>query len=118
MNHFRRRTPPCLPQMTMLLAAMLAAGCSGFLSDTRPDGTEPPAPASAPRGLQVRVGGDGFALGDVEQSSLTPQQFADRVEELMRAQRPAAAARWVQRYPDRASRSGSGFGLGPLADGR
>jgi hypothetical protein len=83
-----------------LLIATLAAGCSGVLNDTRPNGAEPPALASAPRGLQVRVGGDGFALGDVEQSSLTPQQFVDRAEELVGASRPAAAARWVQRYPD------------------
>ena len=98
MSYFR--TTPYLLQAAMLLIAALAAGCSGLLSDTRPKPVEALAPAAAPPGLRVRVGGDGFALGDIEQSSLTPQQYVERTEELVRAGRLAAAARWVQRYPD------------------
>jgi len=100
MDQFRCRTMLHLPQTAMLLIAVLAAGCSGLLIDSRRDGREPPAPAATPPRPRVRVGGDGFALGDIEQSSLTPQQYVERTEELVRAGRLAAAARWVQRYPD------------------
>ena len=83
------------------------AGCGLFQFPERPapdrsDRPATPEAAPAPQGTQVRVGGDGYSLGDVAQSTLTPQQFADRAEELLRAQRPGAAARWVQRYPDMA----------------
>jgi hypothetical protein len=98
-----RYSTACRPwRIAVLLTISLVAGCSSFLSDLRPDRPASPEAAPAPQGTQVRVGGDGYSLGDVAQSALTPQQFADRAEELLRARRPGAAARWVQRYPDMA----------------
>ncbi len=85
----------------LLAAAMLllVGGCSG-LPWIRPAAkTDAPPAAASGKGVQVRIGGDGFALGDVEQSACTPQQFAERVEELLRSGR-SAAARHVERYPD------------------
>ncbi len=101
-KHECRKPPWRLVRTAILLATALAAGCSSFLSDLRPDRPATPEAAPAPQGTQVRVGGDGYSLGDVAQSTLTPQQFADRTEELLRAQRSGAATRWVQRYPDMA----------------
>ena len=48
----------------------------------------------------MRASGDGFVLGDVEKSAISPQQFVDRLAELHHAGRAGAAVRWVQLYPD------------------
>jgi hypothetical protein len=63
---------------------------------------EIPAPKTPAKSgqTQVRTAGDGFALGDVEQPGCTPQQFVDRLAETLRLGPPAAADRWVERYPD------------------
>jgi tetratricopeptide (TPR) repeat protein len=92
----------------VLLAACVLGGCSGVLwkrSATKADAAAKADPSAKktpapPAGTQVRVGGDGFALGDVEQPACSSQQFVDRVAELLRNKRPAEAAQWVQRYPD------------------
>jgi tetratricopeptide (TPR) repeat protein len=98
----------------ILLSVSLAAvqpGCSGLpvkfvmpkvvytKQKTKP---KPPAPkaASKPAPTRVRTSGDGYALGDVEQPGLSPQQFVDKIEELLKARQATTAARCVQRYPD------------------
>jgi len=100
-----RRLAWCPLHTMLILLASMSAGCSSVLNDLRFGRDEPPALASptAPRGAQVRVGGDGFALGDVEQPSLTPQQFVDLTNEHLRARRVTATVRFVQRYPDLAA---------------
>jgi len=55
-----------------------------------------------PGPTQVRTGGDGFALGDVEKATLSPQQFVDRVAEHLRARHKFAAQRCVEQFPDAA----------------
>jgi len=92
-NHFRT---------TLLAALMLSlatAGCSGItgLWSKRPE-TPKNGPASS--GTKIKIGGDGFDLGDIEQSSITPQHFVGHVEEMLTAKRRPAAGRWIQRYPD------------------
>ena len=51
-------------------------------------------------GTEVRAGSDGFVLGDVEKSAISPQQFVDRLSQLRHAGRLGAAVRWVELYPD------------------
>jgi hypothetical protein len=51
---------------------------------------------------QVRASGDGFALGDVERATLSPQQFAERMGDHLRAGKRYSARRLVQQFPDAA----------------
>jgi len=81
------------------VAAMLLGGCAGISWKPFASKSDPPAGPAPAAGTHVRVGGDGFALGDVEQSVCTPQQFLQRVGELLPA-RQTAAAEFVQRHPD------------------
>jgi tetratricopeptide (TPR) repeat protein len=87
---------------TIGLPALLAmAGCAGLPWKTPVLKTELTASkTSSAQQTQVKVGGDGFALGDVDQPGCLPQPFVDRVEELIRAHRSGEAASWIHRYPD------------------
>jgi len=82
-----------------LVVGLASAGCSGItgLWPKRID-TSKGKPGS--QGTVVKIGGDGFNLGDIEQSSFAPQHFVDRVGEMLSAKRRPAAGRWIQRYPD------------------
>ena len=81
--------------------ALLAAtgGCHSF-PITLPWQTTDPPDKNPAAGTQVRASGDGFVLGDVEKSAISPQQFVDRLTELHHAGRAGAAVRWVELYPD------------------
>jgi hypothetical protein len=85
-----------------LLGVVLAtAGCSGLIPKPVTEDTDPlTAGLPGPSAPQVRVGGDGFALGDVEQCSVPPQAFADRIGECLQANRRGTADRFVRLYPD------------------
>jgi tetratricopeptide (TPR) repeat protein len=87
----------------LLIAAF---GCTKLPPGTTPwqdDSPEKAAGAAAKPGpTQVRTGGDGFALGDVEKATLAPQRFVDRVSEHLRAEHTFAARRCVERFPDAA----------------
>ena len=67
----------------VLIAA--TGGCGSFTSilpgekENSPSDKKPVA-----TGTQVRASGDGFALGDVERATLSPQQFVDRMGEYLR----------------------------------
>ena len=60
----------------------------------------PPDKKPVATGTLVRASGDGFVLGDVEKSAISPQQFVDRLEKIRHAGRLGAAVRWVELYPD------------------
>ena len=105
MPHFTLSLPHVRRLLAYLAAALVAmaamAGCSelpGNLMSWRAESASKAAPKAGP--TQVKTGGDGFALGDVERPAVTPQQFADRVAEMLRARRPAETTHWIQQYPD------------------
>jgi len=88
-------------QCGLAFSLLTLAACSGVPSKTqlaKVEQTE--TKQQVPRGKEVKVGGDGFALGDIEQPGCSLQQFVDRVDELLRGQCPAEAERWIRRYPD------------------
>lgn len=90
-------------RVAMFLAVVWLAGCSGPPWRLPALKGEIPAPKKASKSAgqtQVRAGGDGFALGDVENPACTPQQFVDRASEMIRQGQSTAADRWLQRYPD------------------
>ena len=92
--------------VTMSILLVAVAGCTKLPHGTTPwqDDSPDKATAAAPKPgpTQVRTGGDGFALGDVEKATLSPQQFVDHVSEQLRAQHIFAARRCVERFPDAA----------------
>ena len=105
---FRRGTGHRLTWAAVLLAVLVVqAGCTrltGNLAFWHPEEqskTGSHAKSNVKPGpTQVKTGGDGFALGDVEKSALTPQQFVDHVADTLRVKHHTAAARWVRSYPD------------------
>lgn len=89
--------------LSVLVAATLLAGCAGPPWKMPALKNEVPAPKQVPQAHQTRVragGGDGFALGDVDQPACTPAQFLQRAAELLRAGQVVSADRYVERYPD------------------
>ena len=100
----RVRHKVSLVTTSILLVAL--SGCTKLPHGTTPwqdDSPDKPASAAAKPGpTQVRTGGDGFALGDVEKATLSPQQFVDRVSEHLRSQHNLAARRFAERFPDTA----------------
>ena len=88
--------------LALLLPAVLLTGCSGlWWHPAKSECQLPESTASAATGsLQVRIGGDGFALGDVEQSGMLPREFLEVVDSHLRAGCTAAAVHWIQLYPD------------------
>lgn len=97
-NKFLTRITVWIFGLPVLLAMM---GCSGLPWKTTIFKTELTAPkTTSPQQTQVKVGGDGFALGDVDQPGCLPQAFVDRVDEFMRAHRTAEVTAWIHRYPD------------------
>lgn len=89
--------------LAVFLVGVCLAGCSGppWRLPALKGEIPPPKTAAKTTGhTQVRAGGDGFALGDVEQPACTPQQFVDRVAEMLRLGQATAAERWMHRYPD------------------
>ncbi|MCL4201405.1 MAG: hypothetical protein KJ000_02850 [Pirellulaceae bacterium] len=99
-----RRSSACLLRLgwSALLASVLAtSGCSGLIPSPIAQEPDPlTAGLPGPSAPQVRVGGDGFTLGDVEQCSVPPQAFADRIGESLSTNRRATADRLVRLYPD------------------
>ena len=92
-----------------LLIGLAAAGCTKLptaMTPWRDDSktkNQPKTAAETQAGpTQVRTGGDGFALGDVERATLAPQQFVDRVSEHLKAGKMGDARRVVQMFPDAA----------------
>ncbi|MCK6439663.1 MAG: hypothetical protein L6Q71_05615 [Planctomycetes bacterium] len=49
---------------------------------------------------QIRFGGGGTVLGDVQQATYTPERFFQKVATYLKEGRTGSAARFVQRYPD------------------
>lgn len=83
-------------QTIALGGLLIAAGCSSIhTSNDKSEAKTGPQP-----GTQVRTGGDGFALGDVEQPGCTSQKLIERVAEQLRDRRTGDARRLVERYPD------------------
>jgi hypothetical protein len=109
---FRRRLLRGSLLVQACVALTVAAGCAKLPHGLLPwqdDSTGKAAPQAAvvgkagkPGPMQVRAGGDGFALGDVEKAAISPQQFVDRVGEHLHAQHGFAAGRCAEHLPDAA----------------
>jgi len=90
--------------LLLAVAGILLAetGCSVFHSDPqsakRAGRSDGDGPTTGPR--QVRLGGDAMVLGEADEPALRPQQLVDEVARLVDKERPASAARFVERYPD------------------
>jgi hypothetical protein len=86
----------------LLVAAVLQGGCTGVPNSLAFWHEDKPAPQAKPVAgpTQVRASGDGFALGDVERATVTPQQFTDRLSEHLRGAKLRDARRLVQQFPD------------------
>jgi hypothetical protein len=83
---------------------VLASGGCGSLSGLASSEKEKSPSEKKPvaTGTQVRTSGDGFALGDVERATLSPQQFVDRLGAHLRAGKMHNARRLVELFPDAA----------------
>ncbi|MBL8796174.1 MAG: hypothetical protein JNM56_19895, partial [Planctomycetia bacterium] len=84
-------------RLARVLGLLLAPGCLPL--DTVP---EPPKPTTAlvTPAKQVKVGGGGLQLGDVQHAALSREEFGRRTGDLLNAGRMASARAWVERYPD------------------
>jgi tetratricopeptide (TPR) repeat protein len=77
------------------LLVVLAAATAGCMSTGKPVKT-----SVGNNGRQVKVGGDSVQLGEVQKPALTPDGFAQRIDDLLAAQKQNSARSLVQRYPD------------------
>jgi tetratricopeptide (TPR) repeat protein len=77
---------------SLVIVLALVAGC---MSTGKPVKTP-----VGNNGRQVKVGGDSVQLGEVQKPVLTPDGFAQRIDDLLAAQKQNSARCLVQRYPD------------------
>jgi tetratricopeptide (TPR) repeat protein len=84
-------------QLSRAFVLLALPGCLPF--QTVPAPTKPPTALATPA-KQVKVGGGGLQLGDVQQAGVNREEFARRTGDLLNADRTASARAWVERYPD------------------
>ena len=90
-------------QCAVILLIIASGGCGGLTSMVPGEKENSPSKKTpVASGMQVRASGDGFALGDVERATLSPQQFVDRMGECLRGGKLHDAQRLVQQFPDTA----------------
>ena len=89
--------PRLFVRLSRAFVLLALPGCLPF--QTVPAPTKPPTALATPA-KQVKVGGGGLQLGDVQQAAINREEFARRTGELLNADRTASARAWVERYPD------------------
>jgi hypothetical protein len=92
----------CPPALVVCGLIVAIAGCSSWRPEWPSEHSAAktagmPAPSSA---NHVRVESDGLALAQVEDRAVSPQEMLDTVASLLDQDKPAAARRFVQLYPD------------------
>ena len=87
----------CNPFGVIAIWALLTVGCvpSAFVADA----AKTPAPLPTTPAV-VKLGARTHGLGEAQRAAVARDEFVARVGELLAAQRPAPARRYIERYPD------------------
>lgn len=85
--------------LIFVAAVLLMAGCA-TTSTSKSGNKSGDAVSERSKGTQIKLGGDGLNLGEIQQTSMRPDMLEQIVGKLISERRYQSARQWVLRYPD------------------